>query len=191
MLQVYFRWTGQQQTNEPELAQPYSDHIATKLPLNFHLMKTSRCSIQLTNRLLGMTAYNTTVTVLISMAIVIRECRQRRQRTDMERGIAPTLSKVGQQGWRWLCITVSLVISWIVKIDLKQIYCSYSRTQEIQNGLYRIIFEAWTKANMIGNDIFVFYMFSLPSSLTDPHVPYCCSSIPICSALWVEWLNLW
>jgi len=36
-----------------------------------------------------MTAYNTTVTVLISMAIVIRECRQRRQRTDMERGIAP------------------------------------------------------------------------------------------------------
>jgi len=32
-----------------------------------------------------------------------------------------------------LFITVSLVISWFIKIDLKQSYCSYSGTQKIQN----------------------------------------------------------
>jgi len=32
-----------------------------------------------------------------------------------------------------LFITVSQVISWFIKIDLKQIYCSYSGTQKIPN----------------------------------------------------------
>jgi len=32
-----------------------------------------------------------------------------------------------------LFITVSLVMSWFTKIDLKQIHCSYSGTQKIQN----------------------------------------------------------
>jgi len=31
-----------------------------------------------------------------------------------------------------LFITVLLVISWFIKIDLKQFYCSYLRTQIIQ-----------------------------------------------------------
>jgi len=31
-------------------------------------------------------------------------------------------------------IIVSWVISWFIKIDLKRIYCSYSRVKKIQNG---------------------------------------------------------
>ena len=37
-----------------------------------------------------------------------------------EQGVAPALLKGGE--------TISLVISWLMKIDLKQIYCSYWRT---------------------------------------------------------------
>jgi len=36
--------------------------------------------------------------------------------------------KRDQRGRRRLFITVSLAISWFIKIDLKQIYCSYSGT---------------------------------------------------------------
>jgi len=41
-----------------------------------------------------------------------------------------------------LFITVSQGISWFIKIDLKQIYCRYSGTQEIQNDflLFLLLF---------------------------------------------------
>jgi len=38
------------------------------------------------------------------------------------------------RGRRFLFVTASHVISWFIKIDMKQIYCNYSRTQKIQNG---------------------------------------------------------
>jgi len=42
--------------------------------------------------------------------------------------------KGGKRGRRCLFITESLVILWYIKIDLKQIHCSSSRTHNIQNG---------------------------------------------------------
>jgi len=48
-------------------------------------------------------------------------------------GIALCPFKREQWGRRCLFITVPLVSSWFIKIDLKQIYCSYSGTQKIQN----------------------------------------------------------
>jgi len=38
--------------------------------------------------------------------------------------------------WTELRLHNSIIaISWLITIDLKQIYCSYSRTQKIQNGV--------------------------------------------------------
>jgi len=45
-----------------------------------------------------------------------------------------------QWGRRCLFITVSLVISWFIKIDMKQIYYSYSGTQKIQNHFYNFCY---------------------------------------------------
>jgi len=42
--------------------------------------------------------------------------------------------KGGNGGGGAFFITVSWVISWFIMIDLKQIYCSYSRNKKIQNG---------------------------------------------------------
>jgi len=52
----------------------------------------------------------------------------------MAAALSPALSKAGQRRRRCLFITASLVISWLIKVDLKQIYCSYSCTQKVQNG---------------------------------------------------------
>jgi len=50
-------------------------------------------------------------------------------------GIAPLpFQKGGNGNGGAFSITVSWVISWFIKIDLKQIYCSYSRNKNIQNG---------------------------------------------------------
>jgi len=46
----------------------------------------------------------------------------------------PTLCKGGLRGGGAFFITASWVISRFSKIDLKQIYCTYSRTQKIMNG---------------------------------------------------------
>jgi len=40
----------------------------------------------------------------------------------------------GNEGGLAFFITLSYVISWFIKIELKQIYCSYSCTHKIQNG---------------------------------------------------------
>jgi len=44
------------------------------------------------------------------------------------------LSKGEKRRRMYLFITVLCVISWFIKIDLKQIYCSYSSIQKIQNA---------------------------------------------------------
>jgi len=75
----------------------------------------------------------------------------------------PGLLNGGQRGWRCHFITASYVILWFIKIELKQIYCSYLRTQKIQNGF--LIFEVNIVAEQkkhIGNDFFVFHKFPLP-----------------------------
>jgi len=68
--------------------------------------------------------------------------RIKKLRADMHRdakgwmhdgGIAPLTFPKWATGRRCLFITVSLVISWLIKIDLKQFYCSYLDTQKIQN----------------------------------------------------------
>jgi len=49
-------------------------------------------------------------------------------------GKAPCPFKKGSTG-AYVPFNNSVVgISWFIKIDLKQIYCSYSHTQKIQNG---------------------------------------------------------
>jgi len=50
-----------------------------------------------------------------------------------DRGTAPCPMKGGYRGRRCLFITEQSVMLWFIKIDLKQIYCSYSRTNKIQN----------------------------------------------------------
>ena len=61
--------------------------------------------------------------------------------TGTPEGIAPYPFK---QGLRCLFLTISSVISWHINTELKQICCSYSRTQNIKNGfsiISVIIFE--------------------------------------------------
>jgi len=75
-----------------------------------------------------------------------------------------------------LFITVSWVISWVMKMDLKQIHCSYSGTQQIQNDFlsFLLLFLRSTllmnRNNIIGNDLFC--KFPLPSSLFVLPFPY-------------------
>jgi len=68
--------------------------------------------------------------------------RVKRMRVDMHRtpeaggmaGVLPLCPfKMEQRGRKCLFIAVSLVISWFIKIYLKQIYCSYSGTHKILN----------------------------------------------------------
>ena len=72
-------------------------------------------------------------------------------------------------------ITVLWVISWFIKIDLKQIYCSCSRNKKIENGFQpflllflRSIF-LLNKNKNIGNDLLVFYKFFFAQLYTAPH----------------------
>jgi len=52
-----------------------------------------------------------------------------------EEDIAPLTSYKGGNGdGGALFIKVSQVISWFVKIELKQIHCSHSRTQKLRKG---------------------------------------------------------
>ena len=47
------------------------------------------------------------------------------------RGHFPCPLKGGLRGHRCRCVSVSQVISWFIKINLKQIYCSYLHTPKI------------------------------------------------------------
>jgi len=47
---------------------------------------------------------------------------------------SPLFQKGGNGGWGAFFTTLSWVISWLIKIDSKQIYCSYSRNKKIHNG---------------------------------------------------------
>jgi len=83
-----------------------------------------------------------------------------------------------------LFITVSQVISWHIKIDLKQIYCSFSGTQKIQNDFFKFCYYLWgqhcwwTETNIFGNDFFVFDKFPLTSTVLLLSLPYRCSGVP-------------
>jgi len=57
----------------------------------------------------------------------------------------PTLSNGGQRGRKCLCMTASLVMSWFIKIDMKQNHCSYSPTQKIRMVFYNFCFYFWVQ----------------------------------------------
>jgi len=66
-----------------------------------------------------------------------------------------------------LSITVSQEISWFIKINLKQNYCSYSPTQKIQNVfLFVLIFEvniaAEQKQALLEMNFLLFISFHCP-----------------------------
>jgi len=68
-------------------------------------------------------------------------------------------------------ITVLWAISWFIKIELKQVCCSYLRNKKIQNGFpsflllfFRSILLLNGNKNIV-NDLFVFYKFPFPSTL--------------------------
>jgi len=69
------------------------------------------------------------------------------------------------------------------KIYLKQIYCSYSRTHNIQNGFphFLLLFLRSTlllKINKhIGEELFVFYKFAFPSTLLMSRCPTAASAV--------------
>jgi len=73
-----------------------------------------------------------------------------------------------------------MVISRIINTELKQICCSYSRTQKSQSSfliIYVVISEAET--SIIDKYFLFFYKFPLPSSLLQPDFPYPCSGVPV------------
>jgi len=68
---------------------------------------------------------------------------------------------------------IRTVISCLINIDLKQTYCSRSRTHKIQ---YMLFFCCWKETSTIGNGFFVFYKFPLPSTLLSPSCP---TAVPV------------
>ena len=91
-----------------------------------------------------------------------------------------------QRGRRCLFITVSLVISWFIKIDLKQTYCSYLDTQKIQNDFlqFLLLFLRSTllikETNIICN---VFFLFL--KSFHCPQLHYCSPTLPLLRRPWI------
>jgi len=60
---------------------------------------------------------------------------QGRRRAGKGRGHCPLpFQKGDNRGGGVFFIAVSWIISWFIKVDLKYIYCHYSRTQKILNG---------------------------------------------------------
>jgi len=97
------------------------------------------------------------------------------------RAFPPALSKGGGGAF---FITVSWLISWFDKIELKQIYCSYSHNKKIRNGFQSFLllfFRSILLMNRnknIGNDLLVFYKFPFPSTFLLLPLPYRCSGVP-------------
>ena len=83
------------------------------------------------------------------------------------RGAFPSAPSKGDGGVFF--ITVLWVISWFIKIELKQIYCSYSRNKKIQSGFQSFLLLFLRPILLlnknIGNDLLAFYKFSCPSTL--------------------------
>jgi len=81
----------------------------------------------------------------------------------------PALSKWGGGAF---FITVSWVISWFSKIELKEIYRSYSRNKKIPNGFQSFLVLSLrsilllNRNKKIGNDLLVFYKFPFPSTFS-------------------------
>ena len=77
--------------------------------------------------------------------------------------------KRGQRWRRCLFITVSYVISWFIKIDLKQIDTAVWARGKFRLSFYNFGYYFfgqhcwWTETNLFGNDFFVFFEFPLPS----------------------------
>jgi len=84
------------------------------------------------------------------------------------RGAFP--SALSKGGGGAFFITVLWIISWFIKIELKQIYCSYSRNKKIQNGFqsFLLLFLRsillLNRNKNIDNDLLVFYKFPFPST---------------------------
>ena len=89
-----------------------------------------------------------------------------------------------KSGRRCLFIAVLWVISRFFKIELKQIYCTYSRTKKIQNDfqsflllfLRSILF--LNRNKNIVNDFLVFYEFLFPQTFILLPLPYRCFGVP-------------
>jgi len=81
-------------------------------------------------------------------------------------------------------ITVLWAISWLIKIELKQIYCSFSRNKKIQNGFqsFLLVFLRsillLNRNKNIGNDLLVFHKFPFPSTFILLPLPYRCFGVP-------------
>ena len=82
------------------------------------------------------------------------------------RGYCHAFLKRGQQGQKCRFIAESQRIAWFFKINLKQIYCSYSRTHKIQNGFLQFLLSflrqkiLLLKTSTVGND-FCFLQVSI------------------------------
>jgi len=104
-------------------------------------------------------------------SFILCEKMQGRRRAGKWRGhFPPALSKGGGAFF----ITVLWISSWFGKIELKQIYCSYSRNKKIQNGFqsFPLLFLRsillLNRNKNIGKDLLVFYKFPFPSTFILP-----------------------
>jgi len=80
-------------------------------------------------------------------------------------------------------ITVLWIISWFNKIELKQMYCSYSRNKKFQNDFLSFYYfwghyYCWTETNtLVTISLFFFISFDFPPHFYC-HLPYCSSDVP-------------
>jgi len=93
--------------------------------------------------------------------------------------------KRGQRWRRCLFITVSYVISWFIKIDLKQIDTAVWARGKFRLSFYNFGYYFfgqhcwWTETNLFGNDFFVFLSFHCPRSFTAP------PALPLLQSPWI------
>ena len=94
------------------------------------------------------------------------DSNQRTPESGAMAGVFPACNmKRGKWGQRCLFMIISLVISWFINTELKQIYCSYSRSEKIRRAFYNFcyFFEvtavAKLKQALIGNNFLLFISF--------------------------------
>jgi len=114
--------------------------------------------------------------------IILCQKKQGRRRAGKWQGHFSSALSKGDGGAFF--ITVLRVISWFIKIELKQIYCSYLRNKKIQHGClsFLLLFLRSTlflnRNKNISNDLLVFCNFPFPSTFLLLSLLYRCFGVP-------------
>jgi len=122
--------------------------------------------------------------LLIGVSQIILYCVKRStdvRKQESDRGFFLTVSKGGESAF---FITVSLEISWLFKVELKQTYCSY-----LSHKKFRMVFNhfcyyfsgqycCWTETKTLLTICLFIYKFPYPSTFILLPQPYRCFGVP-------------